>query len=83
MGIQTKTKTRKPGVKPPRTSLRDVVMDTRNLLLQFMNEQHEFNKQQLEFNKRQDERWEHQEEFNKQISTLLNNIIKLNNLKTK
>ncbi len=53
-----KTKRRKPRVKPPKVSLRDVVMDTRNLLLQFMNKQEEFNK-------RQDERWERQEKFNK------------------
>ncbi len=53
-----KTKKRKPVVKPPRTSLRDVIMDARNLLVQFMNKeeqrwerQEEFNKQQQEFNK--------------------------------
>ncbi|MDE6476768.1 MAG: hypothetical protein K2L48_01000 [Mycoplasmoidaceae bacterium] len=42
-----KTKKRKQGVKPPRTSFRDVVIDTRNLLLNFMNKQEEFNKQVL------------------------------------
>ncbi len=45
-----KTKKRKPGVKPPKTSLRDVIMDTRNLLIQFMNKQEEFNKHQEQFN---------------------------------
>lgn len=53
-----KTETVDGGRKPPKVSLRD-------LLIQFMNKQEQFNKRQEEFNKRQDERWERQEEFNK------------------
>ena len=49
-----KIKKRKPGVKPPKTSLRD-------LFIQFMNKQEQFNKRQEEFNKRQ-------EEFNKTVT---------------
>lgn len=32
---------------------------------------------------KQDKRWEHQEEFNNQVLTTINTIIKVNNLKTK
>ena len=72
MGIQTKTKTRKPGIKPPRISNRQILEQILKRLDKndkHWERQEEFNRQQLE--------------FNKQISTLLNNVIKLNNLKTK
>lgn len=38
-------------IKPQKVSFRDLLTDTRDLLLTFMNEQHEVNKRQEEFNK--------------------------------
>lgn len=46
-----KTETVNGGRKPSKISLRDLLIDTRDLLSTFMNEQHEVNKHQEEFNK--------------------------------
>ncbi len=46
-----KTETVDGGRKPPKVSLRDLFMDTRDLLLTFMNEQRKVNKKQSESNK--------------------------------
>ena len=46
-----KTETVDGGRKPPKVSLRDLLMDTRDLLLTFMNEQRKVNKKQSESNK--------------------------------
>ena len=50
-----KTKKRKPGVKPPRTTIHDVLMDTRNLLVKFMNKQEQFN--QMVFDQFKKHKW--------------------------
>ncbi len=72
-----KTKKRKPGVKPPRTSLCDVVMDTRNLLVKFTNKQEEFNKKVLNRLDNVDTRLDNMD----QRLSNVEGILKRNNLK--
>ncbi len=66
-----KTKKRKPRAKPPRISNRQIL----ERIFKRLDKQDDFNKVVLNFIKQQ-------QEFNKQTSTVIKTIIKVNNLKT-
>jgi hypothetical protein len=68
--------------KPKQPSLRDIVVQFIVKQEAFNNEVVSFIKEQKEFNSKQEQFNNEQKEFNNRIETKVDNVIKLNNLKS-